>query len=87
MTVYDYKPWDQRTRRVMRNGALQLTEEKTYDKFGRLAKIKSGNSEVVYYYNNFNQVVKRLVNTVPEFYYYTKYGQLKAKTLGAELDQ
>lgn len=87
VTVYDYNPWDQRTRRVMRNGALQLTEEKTYDKFGRLAKIKSGNSEVVYYYNNFNQVVKRLVNTVPEFYYYTKYGQLKAKTLGAELDQ
>ena len=79
--------WDQRTLRELRNGALRLTEEKTYDRFGRLSKIKSGSSEVIYYYNSFNQLEKRLINNVPEFYYYTKYGQLRAKTLGAEEDK
>ena len=87
VTVYRYNQWDQRTLRELRNGALRLTEEKTYDRFGRLSKIKSGSSEVIYYYNSFNQLEKRLINNVPEFYYYTKYGQLRAKTLGAEEDK
>ena len=87
VTVYRYNQWDQRTLRELRNGALRLTEEKTYDRFGRLSKIKSGSSEVIYYYNSFNQLEKRLINNVPEYYYYTKYGQLRAKTLGAEEDK
>ena len=42
---------------------------------------------MIYYYNSFNQLEKRLINNVPEYYYYTKYGQLRAKTLGAEEDK
>ena len=32
--------WDQRTLRELRNGALRLTEEKTYDRFGILLPLK-----------------------------------------------
>ena len=30
------------------------------------------------------KALRLLFHNVPEFYYYTKYGQLRAKTLGAE---
>ena len=83
--LYSYNPWDQRTVRVFRNGSLHRVEEKKYDEFGRLVEIQSEEGRVLYFYNRRNQLEKRLVNNVPEFYYYTKYGQLKAKSLGARL--
>lgn len=33
------------------------------------------------------KALRLLFHNVPEFYYYTKYGQLRAKTLGAEDDK
>ncbi len=68
--------WDQRTLRELRNGALRLTEEKTYDRFGRLSKIKSGSSEVIYYYG----VCDGKGNVVEE-YVYDPAGNILKKTI------
>ena len=68
--------WDQRTLRELRNGALRLTEEKTYDRFGRLSKIKSGSSEVIYYYG----VCDGKGNVVEE-YVYAPAGNILKKTI------
>ena len=76
VTVYRYNQWDQRTLRELRNGALRLTEEKTYDRFGRLSKIKSGSSEVIYYYG----VCDGKGNVVEE-YVYAPAGNILKKTI------
>ncbi|MGE4564100.1 MAG: hypothetical protein AB7F32_04460 [Victivallaceae bacterium] len=81
VNTYTYNPWGQRTSRVTKNGALTLTEKKTYDKFGRLILIEGGEGKVEYRYNDRNQLISQVVNGTPIVYEYTKYGQLKRKLM------
>ena len=85
VTTYAYNPWGQRTSRITKNGALTLEETRSYDKFGRLVEITSGSRKVEYRYNTKNQLAAQIINGIPIIFEYTKYGQLKTKSMVAEL--
>lgn len=78
---YEYNAYGQRTYRLTRNGTFRQEERKSYDRFGRLVKIESGNKVVLYRYNGLNQLESQILNGMRIRYEYTKYGQLKKKTL------
>lgn len=78
---YEYNAYGQRTYRLTQNGTFRQEERKTYDRFGRLVKIESGNKVVLYRYNGLNQLESQILNGMRIRYEYTKYGQLKKKTL------
>lgn len=81
VTAFAYNPWGQRISRITRNGAFLSEEKRAYDKFGRLETIESDGKVVRYKYNAKNQLLEQNVNGVPIVFEYTKYGQLKSKTM------
>lgn len=78
---YAYNAYGQRTYRQTRNGSFRQEERRSYDRFGRLVKIESGNHVVLYRYNDRNQLESQILNGMRIRYEYTKYGQLKKKIL------
>ena len=78
---YAYNAYGQRTSRQTRNGSFRQEERRSYDRFGRLVKIESGNHVVLYRYNDRNQLESQILNGMRIRYEYTKYGQLKKKIL------
>lgn len=84
--TYSYNPWGQRTSRITKNDGLILSETKTYDKFGRLAEIKSDGKNVKYLYNDKNQLFAQIIDNIPVEFSYTRYGQLESKILGGKIN-
>lgn len=83
VNTYEYNAYGQRIFRSTANGEFKQTETRGYDEFGRLAWIKSGSDTVFYHYNKQNQLASQVVNGVSIEFEYTKYGQLKKKSMGA----
>ena len=82
MALYSYNPWGQREKLTVRTDGKSWTEERTYDKFGRLASQKSPSGTAEYQYNAANQLECRTINGMPEYYTYTELGMLKSKRIG-----
>ena len=76
-----YNPYGQRTERQIERYGVKLNETRSYDEYGRLRKIVSGDKTVEYIYNRNNQIHQQIINgTVIEFTY-SQYGQLKSKRM------
>ena len=78
-TVYAYDAWGSRTRRTTRVNGLELSEERAYDRYGRLVEIRSSGKSVQYEYDHANRVSRQIVNGLPIDYRYTKYNRLAAR--------
>lgn len=81
-TRYSYNKYGQRIgRSILRNGNVEQEELRSYDKFGRLTSITSQGKTVEFHYNARNQLEKQVVDGRTILFSYTKYGQLRKKTL------
>ena len=88
-TSYTYDAWGNRLSRVTKNrkGEVVSKENRTYDKFGRLAETAAGfGAKVTYAYDSRGRLSRQVVDGTPIEYEYTKYGQLAAKHLGGKLN-
>lgn len=83
--TYANNAYGQRIRRITQNGALTLSETKTYDEFGRLVEIQSDGKIVKYLYNDKNQLAAQIIDGIPVEFGYNRYGQLETKILGGKL--
>ena len=62
------------------DGSKKVTEW-SYDKFGRLAKIKDNGQEVVYKYDEKSRISEKVIAGISEFYEYDTQNRLVRKTL------
>ena len=85
-TFYRYDAWGNRTARVTRTSTgLELAEERTYDRYGRLTEIRSDGKSVKYEYDRENRLARQIIDNIPVDFEYTKYNQLAAKYFGGKL--
>ena len=85
-TFYRYDAWGNRTARVTRTSTgLELAEERTYDRYGRLTEIRSDGKSVKYEYDRENRLARQIIDNIPVEFEYTKYNQLAAKYFGGKL--
>ena len=85
-TFYRYDAWGNRTARVTRTSTgLELAEERTYDRYGRLTEICSDGKSVKYEYDRENRLARQIIDNIPVDFEYTKYNQLAAKYFGGKL--
>ena len=64
---------------------LELAEERTYDRYGRLTEIRSDGKSVKYEYDRENRLARQIIDNIPVDFEYTKYNQLAAKYFGGKL--
>ena len=76
-----YNPYGQRTERTIERNGVKLKESRTYDRYGRLIRIVSGNSKVEYLYSQNNQIQRQIVDGKVIEFVYNQYGQLQKKQL------
>ena len=76
-----YNPYGQRLGRKIERGGVVLVEQRSYDRYGRLAKITSGGKTLEYVYNARNQIQKQIINGKVIEFTYNQYGQLKSKRM------
>jgi RHS repeat-associated protein len=70
---------------TFQDGSKKLTKWK-YDQFGRLLEINDDGKIVTYEYDlKTPRLAKQIINGIPVYYSYTKYGQLESKSLGSPL--
>ena len=85
-TFYRYDAWGNRTARVTRTSTgLELAEERSYDRYGRLTEIRSDGKSVKYEYDRENRLARQIIDNIPVDFEYTKYNQLAAKYFGGKL--
>ena len=76
-----YNSYGQRLGRKIERGGVVLTEQRSYDRYGRLTKIISGGKSLEYVYNARNQIQKQIINGKVIEFTYNQYGQLKSKRM------
>ena len=76
-----YNSYGQRLGRKIERGGVVLVEQRSYDRYGRLTKITSGEKTLEYVYNARNQIQKQIINGKVIEFTYNQYGQLKSKRM------
>ena len=83
---YSYDAWGCRTSLAVTDGSggTVVSERRTYDRYGRLAKISSFGRSVKFAYDRRGRLARQTIDGMPVEFVYTKYGQLAAKYLGGK---
>ena len=81
---YSYDAWGCRTSLAVTDGSggTVVSERRTYDRYGRLAKISSFGRSVTFAYDRRGRLSRQTVDGIPVDYDWTRGGRLAAKWFG-----
>ena len=85
---YAYDAWGNRTSLSVTDGdgGTAVSERRTYDRYGRLAKISSFGRSVTFAYDRRGRLARQTVDGIPVDYDWTRGGRLAAKWFGGRRD-